>query len=97
MSARAGHPEIYTMDADGTNVDLLTPLEISERAYRASPTGRPMAGSVAFQSRVAGTFQMMTISLRDRGLKQLTSEGRTAIRRGRPMDATSCSCRIAVA
>jgi TolB protein len=28
-----------------------------------------------FQSRIAGVFQLMTINLRDRGLKQLTSDG----------------------
>ena len=79
MSGRAGHPEIYTMDADGTNVDLLTPLDIGESAYRASPDWSPDGRLVAFQSRIAGggdNFQLMTVNLRDRGLKQLTSDGR---------------------
>ena len=76
MSGRAGHPEIYTMDADGTNVDLLTPLEFGENAYRASPDWSPDGRLVAFQSQIGGTFQILTISLRDRGLKQLTSDGR---------------------
>jgi TolB protein len=75
MSARAGHPEIYTMDADGTNVDMLTTLEISASAYRSSPDWSPDGRSVAFQSRIAGTYQLMTINLRDRGMKQLTSDG----------------------
>ena len=74
-SGRAGHPEIYTMDADGTNVDLLTPLEFGENAYRASPDWSPDGRSVAFQSRIGGIFQIMTIGLRDRALKQLTSDG----------------------
>jgi TolB protein len=76
MSGRAGHPEIYTMDADGTNVDLLTPLEFGENAYRASPDWSPDGRLVAFQSQMAGTFQILTINLRDRSLKQLTSDGR---------------------
>ena len=76
MSGRAGHPEIYTMDADGTNVDLLTPLEFGETAHRAAPDWSPDGRSVAFHSQIGGTFQLMTISLRDRGLKQLTSDGR---------------------
>lgn len=75
-SGRAGHPEIYTMDADGTNVDLLTPLEFGENAHRASPDWSPDGRSIAFQSQIGPTFQLMTISLRDRGLKQLTSDGR---------------------
>jgi TolB protein len=76
MSARSGHPEIYTMDADGTNVELLTPLELSEKAFRASPDWSPDGRFVAFHSSIAGTYQIMTISLRDRSLKQLTSDGR---------------------
>lgn len=76
MSGRAGHPEIYTMDADGTNVDLLTPLDDGESAYRASPDWSPDGRLVAFQSRIGSVFQLLTVSLRDRSLKQLTSDGR---------------------
>ena len=76
MSGRAGHPEIYTMDADGTNVELLTPPEFDARAHRASPDWSPDGRSVAFHGMVGQAFQVMTISLRDRSLKQLTSEGR---------------------
>jgi TolB protein len=75
MSGRAGHPEIYTMDADGTSVDLLTPLDVGESAYRASPDWSPDGRLVAFQSRVGAQFQLLTVNLRDRSLKQLTSDG----------------------
>ncbi|CAN5882656.1 hypothetical protein BH11GEM2_BH11GEM2_38360 [soil metagenome] len=76
MSGRSGHPEIYTMDADGTNVELLTPPEFDARAHRASPDWSPDGRYVAFHAMVGQAFQIMTISLRDRSLKQLTSEGR---------------------
>ena len=75
-SARAGHPEVYTMDADGTNVEPLTPLAFGENPHRADPDWSPEGQTVAFTSSVGGTFQVMTISLRDRSLKQLTSSGR---------------------
>ncbi len=76
MSGRAGHPEIYTIDADGTNTDLLTPLEFGENAYRGNPDWSPDGRTVVFQSRVGSTFQLLSINLRDRGLKQLTSDGK---------------------
>lgn len=63
------------MDADGTNVDLLTPLDVGESAYRASPDWSSDGRLVAFQSRIGGQFQLLTVSLRDRALKQLTSDG----------------------
>lgn len=75
LSGRAGHPEIYTMDGDGTNVDLLTPLDVGESAYRASPDWSPDGRLVAFQSRIGGRFHVLTVNLRDRALKQLTSDG----------------------
>ncbi len=75
-SARAGHPEIYTMDADGTNTSPLTPLAFGENPHRADPDWSPLGQTVAFTSSVGGVFQVMTISLRDLSMKQLTSDGR---------------------
>jgi TolB protein len=75
MSGRAGHPEIYTMDADGTNTDLLTPLEFGENAFRATPDWSPSGQVVAFRSGNGSLAQVLLINLRDKSLKQLTSDG----------------------
>ncbi len=75
MSGRAGFPEIYLMDVDGTNVQRLTESNYGERNWRASPDWAPDGRMVAYQSRIGGLFQIMTIDMRDRSTKQYTSDG----------------------
>jgi TolB protein len=63
------------MDADGANAELLTPFAFGDQYYRSNPDWSPDGRVVAFQSQIAGQFQIMTIGLRDRSVRQLTSEG----------------------
>jgi TolB protein len=75
-SGRLGHPEIYISDADGTNPQPLT-YSVGDQNYRSNPDWSPDGRLVAYQSwQTDGSFQLNTISLRDRSVKQLTSEGR---------------------
>ena len=74
-SGRAGHPEVYIMDLDGSNVELLTPFNFGDQNYRSNPDWAPDAQHIAFESQIGGMFQIMVIALRDRSVRQLTSEG----------------------
>jgi TolB protein len=73
ISGRSGSPQVYIMDADGSNVQLLTPYKPGVRSYRASPDWSPDGRAIAYEQQ-NGNFQVWMIDLRDRVPKQLTSE-----------------------
>ena len=74
-SGRSGHPEVYITDVDGTEPELLTPFQFGDDIYRASPNWSPDGRLIAYESRIGGQFQIETIGLRDRAVKQITSDG----------------------
>jgi TolB protein len=74
ISGKSGTPQVYIMDADGSNVQLLTEYTPGVRSYRASPDWSPDGRAIAYEQQ-QGKFQIWMIDLRDRAPKQLTSEG----------------------
>jgi TolB protein len=62
------------MDADGSNVQLLTAYRPGVRSYRSSPDWSPDGRFITYQQQM-GNFQIWMMDLRDRVPKQLTSEG----------------------
>jgi tol-pal system beta propeller repeat protein TolB len=74
FSSRSKYPQIYTMDTDGTNVQLLTPFTPGVRSYRSAPDWSPDGRAVAYEQQ-NGDFQVWMIDVRDREPRQLTSEG----------------------
>ncbi|HEY0971614.1 MAG TPA: hypothetical protein VGE02_11660 [Gemmatimonadales bacterium] len=74
-SGRTGRPEIWTADVEGGAVEPLTPFLFGDQIDRANPSWSPDNRQVAFQSMVGGRYQILTITLRDRNVRQHTSDG----------------------
>lgn len=74
FSSRSRFPQIYTMDADGSNLQLLTPFTPGVRSYRAAPDWSPDGRAVAYEQQM-GDFQVWMINIRDKQSRQLTSVG----------------------
>ncbi|MGI9140401.1 MAG: hypothetical protein ACR2GJ_04765 [Gemmatimonadaceae bacterium] len=74
-SGRAGQPDLYLMDADGTNAQPLTTSSLARRSDNGSPDWSPDGLRVVYQSQVGGSFQIVSLALRDRSTRQHTSDG----------------------
>jgi tol-pal system beta propeller repeat protein TolB len=74
MSPRPLTPQLYTMNVNGTGLRLLTPVVAGIRSYRTGADWSPSGSEIAFQQQ-NGDFQVWVIGVRDRVMRQLTSEG----------------------
>ncbi|HVX41640.1 MAG TPA: hypothetical protein VHB25_18920 [Gemmatimonadaceae bacterium] len=75
VSNALGRPELYIMDSDGTNADVLTNYDFSEKNYRTDPDWSPDGRLIAYAERINDRFQIRTIPITGGTPKQLTSDG----------------------
>lgn len=75
VSNALGRPELYIMDSDGTNADVLTNYDFSEKNYRTDPDWSPDGRLIAYAERINDRFQIRTIPIAGGTPKLLTSEG----------------------
>ena len=75
ISGRSGVPNVYIMDADGTNMTLLTGIDMRVPNYRSSPDWSPDGRAIAYQQRGSGGFQIWMSDVRTRVPRQLTTDG----------------------
>lgn len=74
-SDRTGSSEIWVTSAEGGTAEILTPFQFGDQNFRSSPAWSPDNRQIAFHAQFPGGFQLMTMMLRDRAVKQHTSEG----------------------
>jgi TolB protein len=68
---------VYIIDADGVNPTWITQIagDLNESSYRGEPDWSPDGVTIAIQSRVSGSFQIMTVNLRDNSARLITDAG----------------------
>ena len=76
VSTRAGPPQIYVMEANGSNAELLVPFDYGVTGASNAPEWSPDGVSLVFHREVSGGPQIFVLDVATRRLKQLTSSGR---------------------
>lgn len=72
-------PQVYVMDAEGGDAELISPYVYGTSGYYTSPDWSPRDNQVAFHGRIEryGRFQILVAEVEDRGARilQLTADG----------------------
>lgn len=76
VSTRAGTPQLYWMDADGGNPEVLGRFDYGATGPTNGPSWSPDGQAVAFHREVGGTPQVFALDLATRAVRQLTGTGR---------------------
>jgi TolB protein len=76
ISTRAGPPQLYWMDGDGGNPEVLGRFDFGATGSTNGPSWSPDGQSIAFHRDVAGTPQLFVLDVGTRTVRQLTGSGR---------------------
>lgn len=75
MSDRAGRPDTYVANIDGTNSRVLTTASIGARDWHTNPDWSPDGCCVAYQSGRGVAWQVLLVDVRNGASRQLTFAG----------------------
>jgi TolB protein len=76
ISTRAGTPQLYWMDADGSDPEVLARFDFGATGQTNGPSWSPDGQSLAFHRDVGGTPQVFVLDVATRAVRQLTGTGR---------------------
>ena len=92
VSDRGGVPQLYIMNADGTDTRK---LDLPDMGYVIDPAWSPNGQLLAFSwRRPSGNYDLYIMDVASRSIREITRDsGRNGARVGRLMDGTLCSNR----
>ena len=76
ISTRAGTPQLYWMDADGSNPEVLGRFDFGATGPTNAPSWSPDGQAIAFHRDVGGVPQVFVLDVGTRAVRQLTGTGR---------------------
>jgi len=76
ISTRAGAPQLYWMDADGSDPEVLGRFDFGATGQTNGPAWSPDGQSLAFHRDVGGAPQVFVLDVATRAVRQLTGTGR---------------------
>ncbi len=76
VSTRARSPQLYVMNADGTDQEVLARFDFGATGTTSSPAWSPDGALVAFHREVGGVPQVFVLDVAGRAVRQVTGSGR---------------------